>query len=103
MRTASAVEAAGRTAAPGSSARRKRAHCASGCGWETTAAMSRERELLARDEAVADGEDRLAEDHRVGRVPGQRVERRGHPALQRVLDRHQRAVDGAPSTAVTVS
>ena len=40
MRTASAVEAAARTAAPGSSSRRKRAHCASGCGWEITASIA---------------------------------------------------------------
>ena len=52
-------------------------------------------ERPAGDEVQVHGPAQLADDHHVLGLEGDRVERRVDRALERVLDRHQRAVDGA--------
>ncbi len=55
----------------------------------------RQLERRPRDQAVADRVDDLAEDRDVLGLHRQRVERGVDRALERVLDRHQGALDGA--------
>ena len=71
-----------------------RAHCAVACGCETTVSISESSSGGARDQAVADRMDDLAEDRDVLGLHRERVERRVDRALKRVLDRNQRALDG---------
>ncbi len=92
-RTASAVEAAATTAASGSASRRKLAHWAVACGCETHRAHLVQLERGGRDQAVMHRVQPLADDHDVVGGEGERVERRVDRAFERVLDRHQRAID----------
>ena len=92
MRTASAVDVAGTRSAPGRRSRRKRAHWAVAWGCDSTRATSPSAEPAPGDQAVVDRVHHLGDDpHAVG-LARQRVERGGHAALERVLDRHDRAV-----------
>ena len=63
----------------------KRAHCALGLDLL-------QRHLLAGDQAVPDGKVVLADERDAVGVEGERVERGGHRTLDRVLERHERAV-----------
>ena len=93
--TASAVEGAVITSAPGSRSRRKRAHWAVACGWETTRVTSPNESGRAAITqwwmgwiTSAAMRTPVASMASVSSVAG-------HRALQRVLDRHHRPVDRA--------
>ena len=76
----------------GRCSRRKRAHCASGWGCESTASTWSSSIALAGDQVGAHGEVVLADDrHRPG-VEGEGVEGAADRALDRVLERDQGAV-----------
>ena len=106
VRTASAVEVVARTTAPGSSARRKRAHWPSGWGCETTTAMPssgtssrairqlRMSRTVSPTMATSSASSASASSVAVT-PPSERVLDRHEGAVDRaVLDGHDRLVDG---------
>ena len=91
-RAASAVLVAGRISAHGRCSRRKRWHCAVATGIDSTTLTSSSAGPAGAGEAVLDVEDHLALDQQVV-VERQRVLGEVDDALDRVLDRHDTAVD----------
>ena len=89
-RTASAVDGAATSAAPGSCSARNRAHCPSACGCECDRADLVGRDLLGGDQRVAHRGGRpRRRSRRRARSNDERVERRVDAALARVLERDE--------------
>ena len=90
-------------AAPAAAAsRRKRAHCASACGCETTASIVARARRLARDQARGASARTCSPTIATSSVvERERVERRVDRALERVLDRHERRARPSPSCTAT--
>ena len=95
-RTASAVDGAASTCARAAAPRAGSARTGrSACGCETTVRTASSSSGAGGEQAEVHGMQQLADDHDVLGLEHERVERRVDRALERVLDRHQRAVDVA--------
>ena len=96
MRTASAVLLTLRRSTCGSCSRRKRAHWASGWGWESTASISSSSSAWRVIRCALHREVVLADDGHRRRVEGEGVEGAAHRALDRVLERAPSARSASP-------